>query len=627
MKYGIVLYAFLLTVGISYGQNEPASTKLNKIRELVNSKPEEAKGLILEVLSAKKLHDTILCDTYLAYGSYYNGKGDIDSSLHYYEKSIPYADKHPERRVQAMTSLAAAYRKKNDFSKAEQILDEAEKISRDNNDVLLGRVYGAKGSVYNMMLEDEKAFIFLKKAIDILKRDRDSLVLVATQSNLAGNYMKQRNFEFAIDMYEEVMAGAKRNKDFQNYYIALLNYADCHIYTEKPKIAVRALQEAVTGFTELGNQEMLTYVFWKLAKATALDENWTKAQNYYEKAQNQALKNNSGRLVNISAEYIKLLLDRNTLDQIPTIIQRVERSPLKAVANLEDQMYYEQQRATYYEGSSQTGKALEVLKIAMVLKDSIESTRANSEIHKLQAEYQNELQLQKNRELQKDNVYLQEKTAAANKIYWLSAGVAVLVILGGTVLIYLLRYRNRLQRERIEKVEAEQCYIIEKHKNEEQRNQLLQNDLALKEAALQVAESRVRNFLVDVERKNAEIDMYVQQLELLRNTDAEEGLITQHKKELDALLTKAIITDEKWDAFIKLFHQVHPDYIVKLSAKLPGLTAAEMRYVTMRKLRLSSREIALALGIQPDTIRLYKHRLRKKYNFENDNELNAVLDF
>jgi len=625
MKYILVL--ILLIGNLCFCQNNQTTAKFQKIKSVIHSHPEQAKEIILEILSAKgKLHDTILSDAYKNYGIYHNVKGNRDSTLYYHKKSLNLAKKYPKKYIQGLINLADTYRKLNDLPKAAQLLNEAEKVSLTNNNILLGRVYSAKGSVYNYMLKGEEAFKYLHKSIEYLKKDNDFEMLMFAQASLAGSYMYQENFTFAIDLYKEALTGFKKNNHLQNYYVTLINYADCHIYINKPQIAIKALQEAVAGFEQLGNEHLLVNALWKLAKAEAITRNFNVAAATYERTQKLAIKNRSERTVNITAEYIKLLLEQKKYNNIPDVIDQLEKSSLEQLAFPEDKILYEQQKANFYEKTAQSTEAVYALKEAFRLRDSLDAVHDNDEIRELQAKFQTELQREKNIILEKDNQRLKENSVFENKIFWLSIAIIFFVLLGALIFIALLKSRNKLQKESLKGMEAQRRLILQERENELQQNQLLQKDLELKKIALQSAEAQIRNFLIRIEQNNEHVEKLNRELAVLNDNNASEELIIRHKAKLDELLSKAIITDEKWDSFLKFFNEVHPDYLQKIIQKLPGLTPAETRYILLRKLNLSAREIATVLGVQPDAIRLYKHRLRKKYGFTDDTQLDAVLE-
>ena len=63
----------------------------------------------------------------------------------------------------------------------------------------------------------------------------------------------------------------------------------------------------------------------------------------------------------------------------------------------------------------------------------------------------------------------------------------------------------------------------------------------------------------------------------------------------------------------------------RLREKLPQLSPADTRYIVLSKLNLTSREMASMLGVRPDAIRLYRHRLRKKLQITDDKTLEELI--
>lgn len=118
-----------------------------------------------------------------------------------------------------------------------------------------------------------------------------------------------------------------------------------------------------------------------------------------------------------------------------------------------------------------------------------------------------------------------------------------------------------------------------------------------------------------------ELDQAKQQLEKFAQTIAhnsrviEDMQIAQESKQSEAVelvKKKAIITDESWDNFQQAFEKVHPGYIQRLKGKVAGVTLAETKMMVLSKLRLSKQEMAHALGVSPQSLRVTWYRLRKK---------------
>lgn len=127
-----------------------------------------------------------------------------------------------------------------------------------------------------------------------------------------------------------------------------------------------------------------------------------------------------------------------------------------------------------------------------------------------------------------------------------------------------------------------------------------------------------------IEQQEQELARASEQLNELVHSIAQnnELAVSLHKRfntvsDYDAIATlqKSYIRD--WDKFTLLFEQVHAGYLHELNRKLPGITPSEMRFMTLAKLNLNNKQMASALGVSPESMRVTWHRLRRKLNLPN----------
>ena len=88
----------------------------------------------------------------------------------------------------------------------------------------------------------------------------------------------------------------------------------------------------------------------------------------------------------------------------------------------------------------------------------------------------------------------------------------------------------------------------------------------------------------------------------------------------------AILTDEHWEEFRGRFEKVHGGYLLRLRTKLPDLSPAETRFMALAKLQLTNKEMSGILGVSPDSIRMMRHRLRRKLNLDEDGSLEEMIN-
>lgn len=91
---------------------------------------------------------------------------------------------------------------------------------------------------------------------------------------------------------------------------------------------------------------------------------------------------------------------------------------------------------------------------------------------------------------------------------------------------------------------------------------------------------------------------------------------------LEQLTQATILTDEDWGRFRTVFEKAHPEFISAQKNLFPGLTQAELRYLVLEKLQLTTQEMARMIGVSSGTIRQTRARLRKKTGWPSDAEKN-----
>lgn len=154
-----------------------------------------------------------------------------------------------------------------------------------------------------------------------------------------------------------------------------------------------------------------------------------------------------------------------------------------------------------------------------------------------------------------------------------------------------------------------------KHKKLEAEKQIAETDL--RQAAL-----KLDSFRQSVQEKNQLIEHFTAEIEKIRQTEIE-----QSDNELRSQLERAtILTDEQWEDFRDLFEQVHKGFFGGLKKKIPDLTQAEIRFLALTKMKLTSKEMASMLGISVNAIRMNRHRLRKKLDLDKDDMIEELVE-
>jgi DNA-binding CsgD family transcriptional regulator len=154
-------------------------------------------------------------------------------------------------------------------------------------------------------------------------------------------------------------------------------------------------------------------------------------------------------------------------------------------------------------------------------------------------------------------------------------------------------------------------YIYRKQRMYVQRKQA---ELLRAEKELKDASAQLDLFTRNISEKNMLIEA------MLRQNQGMQG------EAFDQLKQKTILTEEDWQKFQELFEKVHGGYLNRLKEKLPGLSPAETRFMTLSKLGLNNKEMAATLGVGPDAVRQYRSRLRKKLQLPEDGSIEELVN-
>ncbi len=157
------------------------------------------------------------------------------------------------------------------------------------------------------------------------------------------------------------------------------------------------------------------------------------------------------------------------------------------------------------------------------------------------------------------------------------------------------------------------------------RQKLLRNKLVTEkknaELGLEAASLKLDNFLQNLQEKNQIIEHFTLEIERMK-----VGEVEQIDHELRSQLEQAtILTDDQWEEFRITFEQVHKGFFGGLKKKFPDLSQAEIRFLTLTKMNLTSKEMGAMLGISANAIRMTRHRLRKKLDLDKDDMIDELV--
>lgn len=90
-------------------------------------------------------------------------------------------------------------------------------------------------------------------------------------------------------------------------------------------------------------------------------------------------------------------------------------------------------------------------------------------------------------------------------------------------------------------------------------------------------------------------------------------------------INDSFILDADWESFYTLFNQVHPRFIQSLKQQYPSLSEREIRLCALILIDFSSQHMATLFGISLTSVKVARHRLRKKINIDNSKSVKEFM--
>ncbi len=235
----------------------------------------------------------------------------------------------------------------------------------------------------------------------------------------------------------------------------------------------------------------------------------------------------------------------------------------------------------------------------IAINDSIKKDTQLSELDLLEMKYNFQEQILQNE--------LKTKTLEAQHERKESTYIIVILIIGIILLAFVLLFF--IQRNHIRQKSLEQKAI--KLENEKLENEL---EFKKKELTTNVMYLMKKNeFITDLSKK-------LQSIKDAGNL-YQDKIISDVINELDKNSSVDI-----WTEFETRFQEIYGDFYNRISLKFPSLTPNDMKLCAFLKLNMSSKDISAITFQSADSLKIARHRLRKKLGLNRDDNLVTFLN-
>lgn len=185
-----------------------------------------------------------------------------------------------------------------------------------------------------------------------------------------------------------------------------------------------------------------------------------------------------------------------------------------------------------------------------------------------------------------------ERSKKLSRILYVAIGIAVLLLI---VVFYLVYSRQRIKIQQVQEKSA---------RNEEQ-NKIQQEQIEQKTKEL-------ANHTIAVVQRNQFLEDLKDSLAVMVKDDRRD-----QKRQMQSLVQKINQNtqyENQWQDFNRIFEEVHPSFFQKINELFPDLSSNDIKLLALHKMKMESKEMALILGISPESLRVSRYRLRKKMN-------------
>jgi DNA-binding CsgD family transcriptional regulator len=179
---------------------------------------------------------------------------------------------------------------------------------------------------------------------------------------------------------------------------------------------------------------------------------------------------------------------------------------------------------------------------------------------------------------------------------WVFALVAIMGLLG----IYVFTLRNKSFK------------LSQKIEEAKQRELQTEKEQVQKE---------LMNSILHIEKKNEILNNLKEKL----NAQNEVNIVPMNNS-IFKTLEDGLLVDESFEKFKNNFNSIYPEFFTKLQAKANhSLTQLDLKYCGFMLMKLSNKEIANQMNVEPKSIRMARYRIKQKLSLTKEEDLDEFV--
>jgi tetratricopeptide (TPR) repeat protein/DNA-binding CsgD family transcriptional regulator len=525
---------------------------------------------------AQRLNDNIgIIDGYIDLGIYHWIKGNFTEAIDAYTKAqgVAVKIKNEDKIASVRSNLGMVYAKLGDYPKAITYYLDAIKIFEQlGKKAKVANVYNSLGVAYRNNNHIDDALNAYNTALGLFIELDNALNTAGCYTNMGNIYQVKGDLKQALDYQFKALQIFDSLQNYRGQVVCFNNISDIQL--------------------RLGN---------------VID-----AKTYREKALTIS------RAHHFFSSEVVALLGMGTISLSVQKSKEAEQYLLEGISRAREKNFRSELVNLYHELSAcykqqkRNELALEYYEKYAELKDSLFNSQNLSTITNLRLAYDVEKKEADILLLKKDN-----EINRLTKNLVMGGSLALLLMAGLVVARQQLKIRNDkqllAQREQLHKTEQALTQLelnTSKLKEDELRKELDYKNKSLTTYALNLVQ---KNEILEEVRESVEL--------LLKGTNNQD----EQFKRLSKLVDYSLTLDKDWDDFKLYFDDVHQGFFSSLQTRYPDLTGADIKLCALLRLNLNMKQAATILRISPESVKMARHRLRKKFNLQTEENLTGFI--
>lgn len=465
---------------------------------------------------------------------------------------------------ETLKRIANTYLHQSNYVAATDATFQTMNYIKDNDVVNRVRMLSELSLCYYKSGDTEKAKTIHYKALELAKTTPDTSLIASTYDKLSIYFIELQQGDSALWAVQKSLYWYKTKNNTDRLGVNYFHLGGAYKILKDFPQALAYSQSALFMFDSLQSKGLSASAMNQIANCYQAMGHWQNAKKYYTKTLNH--------LDSFKRADIKM----RVYDSL-TVLSFQERSDVAGLKALRTSKAYQKQQF---------------------------STERQQIVENMNVRYETALRQEQINSLSKDKTALQLQLFTGLLLF-----VSVLGFSGWFI------HRNRQRAALITKenellIAKEKAAQLELRANQQQLDAFTANILS-KNQIISDLEARISALSGPTDTPP------------INDNDADTDDDNEENRE--KLANMKILTDGDWKLYLTYFTQVHKDFMARVDRDLPDLSAAELRLFMLLKQGFDSKNMADVLGISMAGIKKSRHRLRKRLNLNEEDNLEAFV--